>query len=118
MSIAQLWEDMYCDAVKRETQARQDHHEMHLRFIWADSQRASLIFQLTVAATSLKDTAPGLAQKLMTNIEEMEKSYEAKRLAKPVREAAGDSKPDAGFALTHRPTQIPSADGTTQDSPF
>jgi uncharacterized protein involved in exopolysaccharide biosynthesis len=115
-ALIQDWKEMYSKSLARANELRADILDRDLRIIRLESQRRTLLASLRQTAALLE--ADSLVRaRMFTVAKQLEDEYEDDS-ARSAREAAGDPKPDTGFTLTHRPTQVVAEDGTTAPSPF
>lgn len=106
MSVAELWQDMYRDAIRREAQLREEKHQLQMRLIRLESQRFSMLMDLELAIGPLDNASPRFAQVVRAHIQHWKNTYETQTsTVRPFRQAATDSQPDPGSE--NRQTGVP-----------
>lgn len=87
MSEVDVWCSMWKAECTRANEWMQRAHAAELKFIKAHSQRQSLKFHVELAAGCLKASSPGVSDRLIEVIKELDKDYET-FLAKPASDSA------------------------------
>jgi hypothetical protein len=119
MSVAELWQDMYYEAVRRERELRYKLHEQRMRVIRLEGQRYSMLYHLEFACDCLAKSHPLVCAQLRAHIQTWNSEYvEEKSTVQPFRQTAPDPAPEHGPAGPARDASVYTEAGATKIAPF